>query len=325
MKAVVLTTYGDPATGLVYRDLPEPEKPGGAQVLVGVELVSINFSDILVARGLLPLHPELPSVIGNGGVGRVLEVGNEVSSVKVGDWVALPLGSFTWRERMVVRAAGLVVLPDAADPRQLSMLSINPPTPDLLLESFVQLHQDDWIAINAANSAIARWLISLAKRKGVKTLGLVRRAEVMDEVRAVGCDLVLLDEEDARREATKTLDHQRIRLALDAIAGDATGRLAKLLGDRGTLVVYSAASFSAIAISPFEVILRDLTIRGFSIFNPAYAKRIAPAILKAASMITAGEVTIPIAGTYPLEEIGAAIAHVARGGKVLLEVGGAQG
>jgi hypothetical protein len=33
-------------------------------------------------------------------------------------------------------------------------------------------------------------------------------------------------------------------------------------------------------------------------------------------------VTIPIAGTYPLEEIGAAIAHVERGGKVLLEVGG---
>jgi NADPH:quinone reductase-like Zn-dependent oxidoreductase len=49
MKAVVLTTYGEPATGLVYRDLPEPEKPGVAHVLVGVEFAPINFSDILVA------------------------------------------------------------------------------------------------------------------------------------------------------------------------------------------------------------------------------------------------------------------------------------
>jgi Zn-dependent alcohol dehydrogenase len=71
MKAVVLTTYGDPATGLEYRDVPEPEKPGVGQVLVGVEFAPINFSDILVARGLYPLRPDLPSVIGNEGVGRV--------------------------------------------------------------------------------------------------------------------------------------------------------------------------------------------------------------------------------------------------------------
>jgi Zn-dependent alcohol dehydrogenase len=65
MKAAVLTTYGDPATGLEYRDVPEPGKPGAGQVLVGVEFAPINFSDILVARGLYPLRPDLPSVIGN--------------------------------------------------------------------------------------------------------------------------------------------------------------------------------------------------------------------------------------------------------------------
>jgi D-arabinose 1-dehydrogenase-like Zn-dependent alcohol dehydrogenase len=78
MKAAVLTTYGDPATGLEYRDVPEPGKPGVGQVLVGVEFAPINFSDILVARGLYPLRPDLPSVIGNEGVGRVLETGQQV-------------------------------------------------------------------------------------------------------------------------------------------------------------------------------------------------------------------------------------------------------
>ena len=37
MKAVVLTPYGDPVTSVEYRDVPEPEKPGVGQVLVGVE------------------------------------------------------------------------------------------------------------------------------------------------------------------------------------------------------------------------------------------------------------------------------------------------
>src|SRR5260370_26509478 len=75
MKAVMLTTYGDPATGLEYRDVPEPQKPGVGQVLVGVEFAPINFSDILVARGLYPLRTDLPSVIGNEALGRVLEIG----------------------------------------------------------------------------------------------------------------------------------------------------------------------------------------------------------------------------------------------------------
>ena len=37
MKSVVLTNYGDPVRSLEYRELPEPEKPGIGQVLVGIE------------------------------------------------------------------------------------------------------------------------------------------------------------------------------------------------------------------------------------------------------------------------------------------------
>src|SRR5882757_1544536 len=106
MKSVVLTSYGDPAGGLELRDLPEPEKPGIGQVLVGIEFSPINFSDILVARGLYALRPELPSVIGNEGVGRVLEIGEKVTGLNVGDRVVLPLGRFVWRQRLIVPAMG---------------------------------------------------------------------------------------------------------------------------------------------------------------------------------------------------------------------------
>ena len=181
MKAVVLTSYGNPSSSLECRELPDLEAPSGTQALIGVEYAPINFSDILVAKGVYALRPALPSVIGNEGVGRVLEIGTQTTKVKVGDRVALPMGSFTWRERMLVDSEKLIVLPYGADPQQLSMISINPPTASLLLESYVNLKQGDWIAINAANSAIARWLIGYARRKKVKTIGLVRRTEVIEE------------------------------------------------------------------------------------------------------------------------------------------------
>ena len=75
------------------------------------------------------------------------------------------------------------------------------------------------------------------------------------------------------------------------------------------------------AISPFEVIFNDLTVRGFSLGNPAFAGQIPSAIMQAAAMVASGDVAIPVTATYRLEEIGAAIAHQARGGKVLLKVG----
>jgi NADPH:quinone reductase-like Zn-dependent oxidoreductase len=322
MKAVVLTSYGDPVSGLEYREFAEPEKPGVGQVLVGIEFSPINFSDILVARGLYPLRPELPSVIGNEGVGRVLKIGEKVSGLRVGDRVVLPLGRLVWRERLTVPAMDLIVVPQDADPRQLSMLSINPPTAHLLLEEYVKLRANDWIAINAANSAIARWLIGLGKRKGLKILGLVRRAEVLDEVRAASCDLALLDNDEAPAKAAEALGGLRPRLALDAISGEASGRLAKLLGHGGTFVSYAAPSFAPLAISPLDVIFNDLTIRGFSLYNPAFAEQIPQTIREAARMITTREVAVPITATYPLDEIKSAIAHALQGGKVLLEVDG---
>jgi NADPH:quinone reductase-like Zn-dependent oxidoreductase len=204
------------------------------------------------------------------------------------------------------------------------MLSINPPTAHLLLEAYVKLRANDWIAINAANSAIARWLIGLGKRKGLKILGLVRRAEVLDEVRAAGCDLALLDNDDAPAKTAEALGGLRPRLALDAISGEASGRLAKLLGPGGTFVSYAAPTFAPLAISPSDVIFNDLTIRGFSLRNPAFTEQIPQAIREAARMIANQEVTVPITAIYPLDEIKAAVAHALQGGKVLLEVRGAR-
>ena len=138
MRAVQLTTYGNPVEGLKYVDIAEPDAPGPNQVLIGVEFSPINPSDLLLARGAYGIRPALPTVIGNEAVGHILAAGVGVKNVKVGDRVLAPLSSFTWRERMVVPADGLFALPPDADPQQLSMLAINPPTAALLLSEYVE-------------------------------------------------------------------------------------------------------------------------------------------------------------------------------------------
>src|SRR5256884_9450294 len=153
MRAVQIRAFGEPGIVLELADLPEPPAPTAGQVLIGVEHAPINMNDLYLIQGVYPVRPSLPSVVGNEGVGRVLAIGRGVDHLKVGDRVLVPLYSFSWRERLVAAAAGLFALPEA-DPRQLAMLGINPPTAALLLNESIDLRPGDRVAQNAANSGV---------------------------------------------------------------------------------------------------------------------------------------------------------------------------
>jgi NADPH:quinone reductase-like Zn-dependent oxidoreductase len=322
MRTVQLTAYGNPVEGLKYVDSPEPEAPGPNQVLIGVEFSPVNPSDLLLARGIYGIRPTLPTVIGGEGVGRVLAVGAGLENVKVGDRVLAPLSSFTWRERMVVPASGLFALPPAADPQQLSMLAINPPTAALLLSEYVNLKPGEWVVQNSANSSVGRWVIAFAKARGLKTVNIVRRPELVAELQEIGGDIVVVDSPDVSKEIKAAIGQAELRLALDGVSGPATGVLASTLSPHGTLVCFAAMSGAPISISPLDVIFKPITMQGFWLGHPESAAKIATPIAQAAEMIASGRVHIPVAATYALSSIKEAVAHALRGGKILLDVAG---
>jgi NADPH:quinone reductase-like Zn-dependent oxidoreductase len=322
MRAVQLIAYGNPLEGLKYVDIPAPDAPGPNQVLVGVEFSPLNQSDLLLAQGIYGARPALPTVIGNEGVGRILAVGRGVENVKVGDRVLAPLSSFTWRERMVISADGLFALPPGADPQQLAMLAINPPTAALLLSEYVNLKPGEWVVQNSANSGVGRWVIAFAKTRGLKTVNIVRRPELVPELKAIGGDVVVVDSPDVSKEIKAAVGQGELRLALDGVSGPATGVLASTLSPHGTLVVYAAMSEAAISISPLNIIFKPLTIRGFWLGHPESTAKSAPAVAQAAEMIASGRVHIPVTATYALSSIKEAVAHAQRGGKILLDIAG---
>jgi len=320
MRAVQLTSFGDPVDGLQYVDIPEPDAPGPDQVLIGIEFSPINPNDLMVAQGIYAFRPSLPAVIGNEGVGRVLAVGPGVESVKIGDRVLAPSGSFTWREQIIASAGDLSALPPDADPAQLAMLAINPPTAALLLSEFVYLQPGEWVVQNAANSGVGRWVIAFAKTRGLKTVNIVRRPDLVAELEAIGGDVVVVDSPDVSERIKAAVGQAELRLALDGVSGPATGVLAATLSRHGTLVSFAAMSESQMSINPLDFIFKPLTMRGFWLGHPEIAPKIAPAVVQAAKMIASGQVHIPVAATYPLSAIKEAVAHAKRGGKILLDI-----
>src|ERR1700726_5253769 len=193
MKAIHLTAYGNPAQSLRMVEVSEPNAPSANEALVRMEYAPIDYSDLLLAKGVYFLNPQLPSVIGGEGAGIVEAIGPGVSSVKVGDRVTIPFRTFTWAEKVLAPAHGLFVVPPSVDARTASMLNINPTTAVLLLDGFVKLKPKDWIVLNAANSQVARCIIAIAKSRDLNVAGIVRRHELIPELEARGVDFVGVD------------------------------------------------------------------------------------------------------------------------------------
>jgi D-arabinose 1-dehydrogenase-like Zn-dependent alcohol dehydrogenase len=82
----------------------------------------------------------------------------------------------TYQQRVIAPAAEVVVVPRDADPQQASMMAINPVTAELLLNEFVALKAGDAVVFYSATSGLSQWLITLAKERGIRTIGLVRKA-----------------------------------------------------------------------------------------------------------------------------------------------------
>src|SRR5437763_7719266 len=261
INAAVYETHGNPADVLQVESQPWPT-PSAGEVIVKMRAVPINPADLNQIEGKYPVRARLPATPGFEGAGIVAEVDRGVTNVAVGALVILPHNIGTWRDAVAVKADELVVVPAGIKPVHAAMLKINPMTAWRLLHDYVDLARGDWLIQNAANSAAGRAVIQIAHELGFKTVNVVRRAELIDELRAEGGDVVLMDGEKLRDEVKAATSGAPIRLGLNAVGGDSALHLANCLAFGGTLVSFGAMSMQPLKIPTGLLIFKDLRFRG---------------------------------------------------------------
>ena len=226
MKAVQFDTFGAAHRVARLADFPEPTPPAGGEVLVEVEAFPINPVDLLTIAGSYAARPPLPAVPGSEALGRVLEVGDGVTHVAAGDRV-LMMSRENWVQRKTIKSGEAIPIPVVADPLQLAMLKINPPTAYLMLTRYRELAPGDWLIQNAANSSVGTSLISLAKARGLRTVNVVRRSELIEPLKNRGADVVVVDGPDLAQRVRAAVGDGTLPLAIDAVAGEAAPSLAR--------------------------------------------------------------------------------------------------
>jgi len=324
ISAAVYETHGNPADVLRIETGPWPT-PAADEAVVKMSAAPINPADLNQIEGKYPVRPELPATPGFEGAGIVVESGAQVKGLTSGALVILPHNIGTWRDAVAVKAEELVVVPEGIEPVQAAMLKINPLTAWRLLHDYVDLQRGDWLIQNAANSAAGRDVIQIAHELGFKTVNVVRRSELVDELRAESADVVLVDGDNLREEVKSASGGASIRLGLNSVGGDSALRLANCLAPGGTLVSFGAMSLQPLKIPTGLLIFKDLRFRGIWINkwydNATPSERMA-AFGPLFDMARRGLLKTKVEKTYPLSEVKAAVAHAAQGkrsGKIVLE------
>ncbi|XP_061072251.1 enoyl-[acyl-carrier-protein] reductase, mitochondrial [Conger conger] len=311
-KALLYRNHGDPAQ-VVQLESVELPSLGERNALVRMMAAPINPSDINMIQGTYAILPDLPAVGGNEGVGVVVEVGSQVTTLRAGDWV-IPrdAGLGTWRTAAVFGEEVLTPVPNDIPLLSAATLGVNPCTAFRMLSDFETLKPGDSVIQNAANSGVGQAVIQIAAARGVHTINVVRDrpdlSQLTESLRKLGAGHVIT-EEDLRKPGMKELLKKvpRPKLALNGVGGKSATELLRHLQAGGTMVTYGGMSKQPVTVPVSALIFKDVSIRGFWVtqwkrdhaHDPGAMQEM---LAQLCALIREGKLTPPACTEVPLQD-----------------------
>jgi NADPH:quinone reductase-like Zn-dependent oxidoreductase len=300
MKAVRFDKYGG-IDVLRVVDVPMPE-PSRGEALVKVKAASINPGEAKIREGLLrAVFPAtFPSGQGSDLAGIVTKVAPGVGSFKVGDEV---IGFSDRRashaEYVVVEAQNLTVKPPKVPWEVAGSLAVAGSTAYASVRA-VSLKKGDSVAVSGAAGGVGSIAVQLATRAGAAVIGIASPAN-HQWLTAHG-----VKPESYGADLADRLRKTKIDAFIDTHGGGYV-KLAVELGiprDR----IQTTIDFAAV---------REYGVKG----EGSDAARNASVLAELAALIASGDLEVPIAATFPLDQVRAAFSLLEQGhvrGKIVL-------
>ena len=239
MRAIVPTRTGGPEV-LVLAEHPTPS-PGPGQALVRVEAAGVNFIDVYLRSGQYPAP--LPLQLGREGAGFVEAVGPGVTLVKPGDRVAWADGLGAYATHAVVRAEGLVQIPEGVDLKTAAACMLQGMTAHYLAHATYRLGPSDTCLVHAAAGGVGLLLCQMARRAGARVIGTVSTEEKAALARDAGAsDVILYTLCDFLAETRRITGGRGVDVVYDSVGRTTFEKSLDCLRPRGTFVLFGQSS-----------------------------------------------------------------------------------
>lgn len=314
MRTVRFHEYGEPDGVLRWETVPVLQ-PGPGRIRVAVHACGLAPADWALCRGLFP--GELPRGIGIDVSGTVDAVGEDVTDVGIGDVV---LGTADWRGASTAGASDRAIMdrwirvPEGLDLTQAAALPMSVDTAYLHL-TWLGLDPEKTILIHGAGSTIGFAAVQIALLRGMRVIATAGETYAQ-RLRDLGAEVTSYG--DGMVDRVGAISSGPVDLVLDtAPVGGALPDLVQLAGGDPKRVLTCGGSLPEAA---------DLGVRDS--FHEDRTRQPADALPEFTQLAADGRFSIPIAGTFALEDWKTAF-EISQGGhargKLLLLPGGAAG
>jgi len=309
MNAVRFHAHGGPEV-LRYEEVARPV-PGPGEVLARVEVIGINFADVVRRRGgTYPVPSPLPFTLGGEAVGTIVAIGPGGDPALIGTRSFIFPGSGCYADYAVVAEDRIYPLPASLDAQSSVALFVQGLSAALILRDAARLKQGETVLIQGAAGGVGTFAVQLAKLWGAgMVIGAAGSQAKRDAVLQLGSDAVVdygaVDWVDQVRAMT---GGRGVDIVLEMTGGRIARESLSLLAPFGRSVVFGSASEEPWSVDPGELPPRNLSIIGFWLRQYLDDRDLLLGLLdEFAMLIGSGRLQVKIDSNLPLSK--AARAH----------------
>ena len=238
MKRVVVDHYGGPDVLRVIEDhIPEP---GPGEVRVRVLAAGVSFTDSQLRAGTYLGVPKPPFTPGYELVGVVEELGPGCSRLKVGDRIASLTVWGADAERVCVREADAIEVPEDLDPAEIVSLVLTYTTAYQVLHREAKVEPGETVLVHGAAGRVGTAVLELGALAGLRLYGTAA-ARDLAAVERLGAVAIDYQNEDFLARV-RALPGKGVDVVLDGLGGPLSLRSFRALRPGGRLVVFGAYS-----------------------------------------------------------------------------------
>ncbi len=302
-RAVRFARYGGPEV-LEIVDVPEL-RPGPGEVRIRVRMAGVNPFDVKVRRGVMAggaAAPDEPQGLGSDVAGVVDQVGPDVTAFAVGDEVLGAAATPAYAEQALARVDDLVARPADVPWPVAGGLGVVGRTAYRTLR-LLEVASGETLLVHGAAGGVGSLAVQLATGWGARVIGTASERN-HERLRAIGVTPVTYG--DGLEDRVRALAPDGVDAVLDATGHGVLGLSVRLAGgpERVVTIADGDAAEHGVRFSGSDV---EVDMTG--------------ALAGIVARVAAGEIVVPIAGTFPLEQVADAHRESEGGhadGKILL-------
>lgn len=305
MRAVVIVNGR-----LEIQERTNPE-PGPFDVVVNVRSAGLNAADLLQRQGFYPAPPGWPAdVPGMEMAGIVSAVGSDVGEPLLGRRVCAVVGGGGQATHCVVPFEHLLFAPDDVAWDQAGGFAETFTTAYDALVTQGRLLAGERVLISGANGGVGTAAVQVARAFGAHVTAVTRSSDHHDQLRALGANDTITSTEVSAIDA--------VDLVLELVGASSLHDAQRVLAPRARIVVIGVGGGARAEIDLLTIMSRRATITGSTLRARSREEKADVAARINQSLVpkwTDGELRVPVARSFELDDADAAYEYFGRSGK----------